>query len=379
MALDFVDLKTQYARLREPIRARIDAVLEHGKFILGPEVAELESRLAAFAGAKHAIGVSSGSDALMMALMAADIGPGDAVFLPAFTFTATAEVVLLVGARPVFVDIDRASFNIAPESLAAAVETVAAAGEFRPRAAIAVDLYGLPADYAALADIAQAHELLIVADAAQSFGARQGDRQVGTLAPITATSFFPAKPLGGYGDGGALFCQDDELAERFRSIRAHGKGGAKYDIVRVGLNARLDTLQAAILLAKLDVFDDELASRRRLAEGYQRRLGSVVATPASSNSSDSAWAQYTLVVDERDEVQKILGQSGIPTAIYYPKPMHLQTAYAGFGDGAGSLPVSEFLADHVLGLPMHPYLSDEHIGQICDAVKAAVSGAQGHA
>jgi|SaaInlStandDraft_7_1057024.scaffolds.fasta_scaffold55674_2 UDP-2-acetamido-2-deoxy-ribo-hexuluronate aminotransferase len=372
MSISFVDLNSQYERLRTTVHARIDTVLQHGKYILGPEVGELEQYLAEYCGAKHVVGVSSGSDALLMALMAHGIGPGDAVLLPAFTFTATAEVVLLVGARPVFVDVDADTFNVSPESLNAAIDALLQEGRYIPRAIIAVDLYGLPAPYAALAEIAERHDMLLVADAAQSFGAEQGEQRVGSLAPVSATSFFPAKPLGGYGDGGALFTDDEELADRFRSIRAHGKGGEKYDIIRVGLNARLDTLQAAILLAKLEVFDEELAARRKLADAYDNRLGNVVNTPSRVEGSKSAWAQYTIQVENRDEVAAALKSKGVPTAVYYPLPMHKQTAYAEFAEGAGDLSVSEGLSKTVLSLPMQPYLSDQEVETICDAVQEVV-------
>ncbi len=372
--IPFADLKAQYARLKPEIDARIQAVLEHGRFINGPEVAEFEAALAAQAGCLHAIGVSSGTDALLTALMAEGIGAGDAVFLPAFTFTATAEVAMLLGARPVFVDVDPATFNIDPADLTRRIEDIAARGEAKPRAVIAVDLFGQPADYAALEEICAARGLFLLADAAQSFGGRLGERRVGALAPATAVSFFPAKPLGGYGDGGALLTDDAERADIYRSIRAHGKGGAKYDIVRVGLNARLDTLQAAILLAKLPVLADEIAAREKLARYYDSRLGNLVETPRRMAGAGSAWAQYTILSDGRDEVAAKLKARGIPTAIYYPRPLHLQPAYAGLGLGPGSIPVSERLSERVLSLPMHAYMDDTTAERICDEVAAAVSG-----
>lgn len=370
----FADLKAQYARLKPEIDARIQAVLDHGRFILGPEVAEFEAALAAEAGCGHAIGVSSGTDALLMALMAEGVGAGDAVFLPAFTFTATAEVAMLLGARPVFVDVDPGTFNIDPADLTRRIEENAARGEARPRAVIAVDLFGQPADYPAIEAICESHGLFLLADAAQSFGGRLGERRVGALAPATAISFFPAKPLGGYGDGGALLTDDPGRAETYRSIRAHGKGGAKYDIVRMGLNARLDTLQAAILLAKLPVLADEIATRERLARYYDSRLGNLVETPRRVAGAASAWAQYSILLDGRDEVAAKLKARGIPTAIYYPRPLHLQPAYAGFGGGPGSMPASEGLSKRVLSLPMHAYLDDATAERICDEVAAAVSG-----
>ncbi len=371
-SLPFVDLEAQYVRLRANINQRIQAVLDHGQYILGPEVAELESRLAEFTGARHAIAVSSGTDALLVPLMALGVGPGDAVFVPSFTFTATAEVPLLLGASPVFVDVEEDTFNLDPRHLQVQIERVAAAGRLRPRAIIGVDLFGLPADWDTLEEIANNQDLFLIDDAAQSLGAAIGDRRIGTRAAVTATSFFPAKPLGGYGDGGALFTDDDDLAAVYRSIRAHGQGEDRYEIVRIGINGRLDSLQAAVLLAKLDVFEDELASRQRLAEHYQRRLGVALTTPSQPQDRRCSWAQFTVQVPGRDQVRAELAAAGIPTAVYYPKPMHLQTAYAAFGDGPGSCPVSEALAGRVLSLPMHPYLSVEDADRVADALLAAI-------
>lgn len=373
MQIPFVDLKAQYARLKPQINARIQDVLEHGQFIMGPEVAELEAALAEYSGARHAVGLSSGSDALFVPLLAAGIGAGHAVFLPSFTFTATAEMVLLAGATPVFVDVDPQNFNMDPGDLERRIKDVLEAGQLVPRAIIAVDLFGLPADYAGIGAIARQHELLIIADAAQSFGAEAGGRRVGKLAEVTATSFFPAKPLGGYGDGGAVLTDSDELAALYRSIRSHGTGEDKYDIVRLGLNARLDTLQAAILLAKLEVFPEEMAARRKLADYYDSRLTQYLATPVRIPGAESAWAQYTVQCDDRDGLRAALGKQGIPTAIYYPCPMHLQPAYAPYGPGRGGLPVSEDLAGGVLSLPMHPYMPEETAERICRAVIEAVA------
>ncbi len=366
--IEFAGIKAQLARLRPEIERRIGAVLDHGRFINGPEVAELETAIAGFAGVGHAVGVSSGTDALLMALMGEDIGPGDAVFMPSFTFTATAEVAVLLGARPVFVDVDPHSFDIDADDLSRCIGETLAAGTHRPRAVIAVDLFGQPADYAALAAVCDTHGLLLIADAAQSFGATLGGSRVGGLAPVTTTSFFPAKPLGGYGDGGAILTDDAERAARYRSIRAHGKGEAKYDIARLGLNARLDTLQAAILLVKLTVLDEELAARARLAAGYSAALGNVVATPRLIDGAESAWAQYSILVDDRDALASALGEAGVPTAIYYPRPIHLQPAYAAFGAGPGSLPVSEALSDRILSLPMNPYQGEPETEHITAAI-----------
>lgn len=373
--IPFVDLAAQYQRLKQEIDAGMKRVLEHGRFIMGPEIAELEAALCDFAGCRHAVSCASGTDALSMALMAEGIGQGDAVFLPAFTFTASAEVVLVAGAEPVFVEVDARSFNLDVEHLRTQIEATAKAGRLRPRAIIAVDLFGLPADYAAINALAAEHDLFVIGDAAQSFGARVGEARVGALAPVTATSFFPAKPLGCYGDGGALFTDDEERAAVLRSIRAHGKGTGKYDIVRIGLNGRLDTLQAAILLPKLAVFQSELEARERLASHYDERLSDAVATPKRESGKTSAWAQYSILLDERDRVQKALGDAGVPSAIYYPLPMHLQPAYAAYGQGEGSLPVSEALSQRILSLPMHPYMDEGTPDRICDAVLAAVGAA----
>lgn len=371
--IDFAGLKAQYARIKPEVARRIQAVLDHGQFILGPEVAELEKALAQRAGVRHAIGVSSGTDALIMALMAEGIGAGDAVFVPSFTFTASAEVVLLLGATPVFVEVDARTFNIDTADLDRRVGEVAREGKLLPRAVIAVDLFGQPADYGALEGLCRRHALFLIADAAQSYGAKLGNRAVGALAPATAASFFPAKPLGAYGDGGALLTDNDERAAHYRSIRAHGKGDDKYDIVRLGLNARLDTLQAAILMAKLTVFDDELAARERLARFYDSRLHDVVEIPRRVPDSASAWAQYCVLVDRRAAVAKSLKEAGVPTAVYYPRPMHLQTAYARFGEGPGSLPVSERLSERILALPMNPYLDDVGAEHVSAAVRRAIT------
>jgi UDP-2-acetamido-2-deoxy-ribo-hexuluronate aminotransferase len=374
MSIPFVDLKAQYARLKPEINARIQRVLEHGQYIMGPEVAELEAELANFSGARHAVGLSSGSDALLVPLLAASIGSGHAVFLPSFTFTATAEMVLLAGATPVFVDVDALTFNIDPIDLEQKIESVVAAGQLSPKAVIAVDLFGLPADYDAIGAIAKRHDLLLIADAAQSFGAEAAGRSVGTLAPVTATSFFPAKPLGGYGDGGALLTDSDEMASLYRSVRSHGTGEDKYNIVRIGLNARLDTLQAAILLTKLEIFPEEMLAREKLADYYDSRLTQYLATPVRVAGTNSAWAQYTIQCDDREHLRAALGKQGIPTAIYYPRPMHLQPAYAAYGPGEGGMPISEKLSERVLSLPMHPYMSEATAELICNAVIETISG-----
>ncbi|MFZ5931687.1 MAG: DegT/DnrJ/EryC1/StrS family aminotransferase [Pseudomonadota bacterium] len=365
----FIDLQAQYHRLKPQIDARMHAVLDHGQFILGPEVAEFERALGEFAGGTHVIGVSNGTDALMMALMVQDIGPGDAVYVPSFTFTATAEAVLMLGATPVFVDVLEDSCNLDADDL---VRAISQTKGLRPKAVIAVDLFGLPADYQRIGAVAAAHGMQVIADAAQSMSGAIDGVRVGKLAPLTATSFFPAKPLGCFGDGGALFTSDAEMAEKLRSIRGHGTGKAKYDIVRIGMNARLDTLQAAILLVKLTVLEQERSNREKLSRYYDSRLSNMVPVPARPAGYQSAWAQYTIQLDHRDRVQAALSKSGIPTQIYYPRPMHLQPAYAGYGGGAGYLPVSENLSRKVLSLPMHPYMPEDVAARICDALCAAV-------
>lgn len=364
--IPFVDLTAQQARIRPQIDARIRAVLDHGQYIQGPEVAELEAALAKFAGAKHAIGVSSGTDAILMALMALKIGRRDAVFVPAFTFPATAEVIILAGAVPVFVDVESTTGNMDAGDLARRVAAVKKAGTFKPRAVLPVDLYGLPADYAAITQIARSEGLAVIADAAQSFGAAVGSRRVGTLAEITCASFFPAKPLGCYGDGGAVLTDNDDLAATLRSIRVHGQGTGKYDIVRLGLNARLDTLQAAILLLKLEIFADELEKRQAVADRYSAHLRGTFEVPAIPAGTRSAWAQYTIQAPDRDKLAERLRTAGVPTAVYYPKAMHHQQAYAEFAP-PGGLPASEQIATRVLSLPMHPYLDLQTVDEICRA------------
>ncbi len=373
--LPFLDLKAQQARIADRLRPRLDAVLAHGQFILGPEVAELEQRLAAYCGAKHCIGVSSGTDALQIAMMAEHIGPGDAVFLPAFTYTATAEVPLLLGATPVFVDVDPDTFQIDPDHLERRIADIRAAGKLTPRALIGVDLFGQPADWPALNAIAARENLFTLDDLAQSFGASLHGAKLGTQAQATATSFFPSKPLGAYGDGGALFTDDDARAALYRSLRTHGEGTTRYEVLRIGMNGRLDTMQAAILLAKLEVFDEELARREAIAQIYDRRLGNAVKTPARVPGSTSAWAIYAILLKDsaqRDALQSSLKSDGVPSAIYYPRPLHKQPAYQAAHDGA-ALPVAEDLATRIMALPIHPDLSDADAERVCTAVTRALS------
>jgi dTDP-4-amino-4,6-dideoxygalactose transaminase len=352
--IPFVDVQAQRKRLGTRIDEAIGRVLEHGQFIMGPEVGELEERLASYCGVTHAVACASGTDALLLALMAHEVGPGDSVVVPCFTFPATPEVVALIGATPVFADVLPDTGNIDPESAAAAVDVATAAG-LRSRAVIAVDLFGQPADYDAIEPLCLQHDLVLVADAAQSFGATWRNRRVGSIGDVSCTSFFPAKPLGCYGDGGAVFTDDDDLAVALRSLRQHGQGTDKYDIARVGINGRLDTMQAAILLAKLAIFDDELAARRRVADRYDAALTGLVDVPGRRASTTSAWAQYTVQSTDRDGLAAALAADGIPTAVYYPMPLHYQPAY-GNAPTAGALAAGERLAQRVLSLPMHPYL-----------------------
>ena len=369
--VEFIDLKTQRDRVRERVEAGWRRVVDHGQYIMGPEVRDLEIRLAGFTTAAEVVSCSSGTVAIWLPLLALGIGPGDAVFLPSWTFTATAEAVCLVGASPVFVDVDSDTMNLDPQSLRAAVTVVRTAGLLTPRAVIPVDLFGIPADYDAINAVAREEQLKVVADAAQSFGAVQGNRRVGALTDITATSFFPSKPLGCWGDGGAIFTHDPEIAETLRSIRIHGRGAdGKYDNVRVGTNARLDTLQAVVLIEKLAIFEEELAKRQRTAERYAAGLDGVVGIPRVPDGSASAWSQYTIRTERRDELKRCLAERGIRTEIYYPRPLHVQPPYRDYPITPGGLPVTERLQNEVLSLPMHPYLTAEQSDYICSAVRA---------
>jgi dTDP-4-amino-4,6-dideoxygalactose transaminase len=370
----FIDLEAQRRRLGRAIDEAVGHVLTHCQFINGPEVGLLEAELAAFSGARHVVSCASGTDALLMVLMAKNIGPGDAVICPSFTFCATAEVVALAGATPVFVDVDEATFNIDLASLKRGIAVARDAG-LKLKAVIPVDLFGQSADHDGIAEIAKAEGLFVLDDAAQSFGATDKGRRLGTLADATTTSFFPAKPLGCYGDGGAIFTDDEELAQTLRSIRVHGQGADKYDNVRLGLTARLDTVQAAVLREKLKIFDDEIAARDVVAQRYAQALGNIVSVPQVVAGNISTWAQYTVRVPggHRDALAAALKARGVPTAIYYPKPLHRQTAYRHFPVVAGGLPVSERLSGEVISLPMHPYLDDATQARIIAAVGDAMA------
>jgi len=372
--LAFIDLAQQRLQLGDSIDRAIRRVLEHGNYIMGPEVGELEANLAEFCGARHALTCSNGTDALGLVLMARGIGPGDAVFCPSFTFAATAEAVAWFGAVPVFVDVLPDSFNIDVASLEAAIRT-ARTQDLHPSGVIAVDLFGLPADYEEIEALCATHRLWLLSDAAQSFGASYRGRNVGTIGIATATSFYPAKPLGCYGDGGAVFTDDDALADVVKSLRVHGQGTDKYDNVRIGLNGRMDTMQAAILIEKLKIFPDEIGRRQQIAARYSAELAGLVGVPALNDDRTSVWAQYTITLPagRRDELAAGLKARGIPTAVHYAVPLHRQTAYRDYPVAGNGLPVSERLADEVLSLPMHPYLSEADQDRIVAAIKAELN------
>jgi dTDP-4-amino-4,6-dideoxygalactose transaminase len=370
----FIDLAAQRRRLGTSVDEAVSRVLSHCQFINGPEVTQLEAALAAFSGAKHVVTCASGTDALLMVLMAKDIGPGDAVVCPSFTFCATGEAVALTGATPVFVDVDETTFNMDANSLKRGIATARKLG-LKPKAVIPVDLFGQSADHDAIGSVAEAEGLFVLDDAAQGFGASYRGRRLGAFGLATATSFFPAKPLGCFGDGGAIFTDDAKLAETLRSVRVHGQGSDKYDNVRLGLTARLDTVQAAILLEKLKIFEDEIAARGKIAERYARGLGNVVTVPRLAEGCTSVWAQYTIRLPEgtdRDGFAAALKAQGIPTAIYYPKSMHQQTAYRNFPVAEGGLPVSEQLSADVISLPMHAYLDEATQDRVIKAVRGAL-------
>jgi dTDP-4-amino-4,6-dideoxygalactose transaminase len=383
--MQFIDLAAQQKQIRAQIETNIQQVLDHGKYILGPEVAELEEKLANFCEVKHGLACASGTDALLLALLAHGIGPGDAVLTTPFTFIATAEVIRLIGAVPVFVDIDAGDFNMSPSKLEQAIIAVKNVDDhlhplpqikeldgIKPKAVIAVDLFGLPADYDQINAIAEKHGLIVIEDAAQSFGARYKNKAACGLADIACTSFFPAKPLGAYGDGGMCFTNSDTLAEKIQSLRVHGKGTHKYDNIRIGINGRLDTLQAAILLAKFDIFKEEVRLRRQIADRYTQLLKeSDLVVPIEPEGYESVWAQYSLLAtdeDARGALQAHLKAAGIPTAVYYPLPLHLQTAFNDLGYIEGAFPVSEDCSKRIFSLPMHPYLTKAQQEGIATAI-----------
>ncbi len=372
--IPFIDLAAQRKRLGPEIDAAVARVMTHCQFIMGPEVRELEIKLADFCGARHAISCASGTDALVLVLMAKGVGAGDAVFCPSFTFCATAEAAALVGATPMFVDVDAETFNIDSNSLGRAIATAKKQG-LKPKAVIPVDLFGLPADHDGLRKVADAEKLFVLDDAAQAFGATYKGKKLGSFGLATAASFFPAKPLGCYGDGGAIFTDDDALAAIIKSIRVHGEGADRYDNVRIGMTGRLDTIQAAVLLEKLKIFPEEIEARQRIAARYAAALADIAIVPRVPAGYASVWAQYTirLAKGRRGPLAEALKAEGIPTAVYYAKPLHRQQAYKAYPVADGGLPVTERLADEVISLPMHAYLDEPTQDRIVDAVRRALA------
>ncbi|WP_332689135.1 DegT/DnrJ/EryC1/StrS family aminotransferase [Bosea sp. (in: a-proteobacteria)] len=371
--IEFIDLKAQRQHIGKAMDDAILKVVHDGNYILGEQVQQFEAGLADFCGAKHAIGVANGTDALILVLEALGIGPGDAVLCPSFTFAATAEVVAWMGATPVFAEIDEATYNIDPKALAAALDT-ARKHELRPRALITVDLFGQSCDYEPIEAFCKQNELVLISDSAQGYGANYKGRVAGAIGDFATTSFFPAKPLGCYGDGGAILTDSDEHADLLRSLRFHGKGSYKYDNVRVGVNSRLDTIQAAVLIEKLKVYAEELEKRQLVAQRYTQALKDLVVTPYVMPDCVSTWAQYTIRVDadRRDAFQAALKAKGVPTTVYYPKPLHQQTAYKHFPVAGNGLPISERVAQEVVALPMHPYLDVATQDYIIEAVREAL-------
>lgn len=367
--IPFIDLESQQALIKQKLDARWQSVLTHGQYVMGPEVFELEEKLKTFGDVHDVISCSSGTDALYMALMTYGIGAGDAVFVPSFTFAATAEVVALIGAVPVFVDVKEDTFNMDPESLEAAILAIQQEGTLKPKAIFPVDLFGQPADHKDIFDLAEAYGLKMIVDAAQSAGATYQGKSTLSYGHMATTSFFPAKPLGCYGDGGAIFTNDQEAAAVLRSIRIHGQGATRYQNVRLGLTGRLDTLQAAILLEKLAIFPEEIIKRQHVADAYNQGLSGVVKTPVVSKDRTSVWAQYTIQIKERNQVQKALSEKGIPTMIYYPEPLHTQKPYQDFPKSPTGLGVTERLSQKVLSLPMHAYLTKDHQAWIIEKMR----------
>jgi UDP-2-acetamido-2-deoxy-ribo-hexuluronate aminotransferase len=372
--MQFIDLATQQKRIRSQIEENFRKILDHGQYILGPEIKEIEEKLAAFVGVPYAVSVASGTDALLMPLMVEKIGPGDAVFTSTFTFIATAGAIALTGASPVFVDIDPETFNIDPHKLEQAILRVRVEKKLIPKGIIPVDLFGQPADYTAIQAIADKYKLFVLEDAAQSFGASQNGKKTGALAHSAATSFFPAKPLGCYGDGGMIFTDDKNTFEQLLSIRVHGQGTDKYTNVRIGINGRMDSLQAAVLLAKMEIFPEEIGMRQEVAARYDRLLAGAVKTPKILKGNVSAWAQYSVRHPRRDAVIQKLRQNGIPTAVYYPIPLHLQQAFAYLGFRKNDFPAAEKIAGEIFSLPMHPYLNGTDQDRICAIIDSTVSG-----
>lgn len=371
--MQFIDLKAQYKRLKADIDQRVLNVLNHGAYVFGPEIAEMEKKLADHAGVKHCLSCASGTDALLIPLMAWGIKPGDAVFVPSFTFISTAEVVSLLGATPIFVEVEEHTFNIDVKHFEVMINKVLAEGKLTPKVIVPVDLFGLTADYSAIEKVAEKYNLLIMEDSAQGFGGKINGKVAGSFGHVSATSFYPAKPLGCYGDGGAIFTNDDELADVMKSIRVHGMSSDRYNNVRIGINGRMDTIQAAVILGKLEVFVDELERRNYVANKYKAGITKNVKTPTVPEGYYSSWAQYSVLAESsemRAKLQDYLKTKNVPTVIYYPIPLHLQTAYAYLGGKKGDLPVTESIADRVFSLPMHPYMTDEEINEVIDAINS---------
>ncbi len=365
--MQFIDLNVQQKRIREKIENNVKKVLDHGRYVLGPEVRELEERLANYVGTKYSIGVASGTDALLMILMSYGVGPGDAVFTTPFTFIATAEVIQLLGGTPVFVDIDADTFNINSEKLEdKIIETQST--DLTPKGIIPVDLFGQPADYDEIKHVAQKYDLFVLEDGAQSFGASYKSKKACSLADVSCTSFFPAKPLGAYGDAGMIFTDNIDIYKKLVSIRTHGKGSNKYENVRIGVNGRIDTMQAAILLAKFEIFNEEINLRQEVAKRYSEKLKDFVNVPYVKDFNVSAWAQYSVLYPERDKLLKKLKEKEIPSAIYYPKPLHLQEAFSSLGYKEGDFPISERVSEKIFSLPFHPYLKKEDQERVIEAI-----------
>jgi UDP-2-acetamido-2-deoxy-ribo-hexuluronate aminotransferase len=373
VVMQFIDLGAQRARIEDKIQSAISSVVSSGAFILGPQVGEFERQLAEYVGVKHVIGCASGTDALLIPLMAKGIGRGDAVFVPSFTFASTAEVVALTGAEPVFVDVEEDSYNMDVASLEEAIAMIKAEGRLQPKAIIPVDLFGLAANYSMIDAVARKHGLMVISDAAQSIGGEMNGARCGSFGDVASTSFYPAKPLGCYGDGGAVMTNDGDLAEIMRSVAFHGKGSSQYDNVRIGLTSRLDTIQAAVLIEKLAILEDEMTARQRVAARYHTGLGDLVKAAANPNGARSAWAQYAIETPwRRDELQAHLKSQGIPSVIYYVKPLHKQTAYDRYPVAPGGLPVTDSKPGTILCLPMHPYLSEEDQDRVIAEIRSFV-------
>ncbi len=375
--MQFIDLNRQYEECQDRMRQRIDVVLQHKQFIQGPEVKELELRLASYTGRKYVKSCASGTDALTISLMALGVEQGDAVFVPSFTFFASAESITLAGGTPVFVDCREDTFNMSPDSLREAISMVKGVGELRPKGILAVDLFGQPAEYEKIYEIARQNSLFVLEDGAQGFGGGIGGQKACGFGDISATSFYPAKPLGCYGDGGAIFTDREDLAKAIDSIRNHGQGQNKYDNIRIGLNSRLDTIQASVLLVKLDLFEKELELREQVAKGYTQKLKDVIRTPVILNGYSSCWAQYTLKAksfEERERILQALDQNGIPTAVFYPTPIHMASAYKDSPFTRRSLAVTEDISKRVFSVPMHPYLTEPEIDRICSIIRDSIGG-----